>query len=220
MDSIDYSELKELFVKYKYKFSNQFSLLEKDLSDELFNKLVDLDDISQEIIEIVDELLPKNRIVPGKNGTDIVNIGPFSLTLKRADPNVPIQLDNSTVGYSRTKGSAFSTKESRKKERRLERLSFEFYRTADRISHITEKLPGLKSFKCNKTRIIRNHLLEHPESKDSGITYDSFAYSISEGPYIKGSRVGEHTHFMDDGFRINSLDFISNLTKTIQKTLV
>lgn len=199
MDSIDYSELKELFVKYKDKTSSQFSPFQKDLSDELFNKIVDLDDISQEIVELVDELIPKNKIVPGENGTDIINIGPFSLALKRADPNVPIQLDNSTVGYPRTEGSGVSTNESRISERKLERLSFEFYRTADRISHITEKLPGLKSFKCNKVRIIRNHLLEHPEGKDSGVTYDSFAYSISEGPYIKGLRVGEHTQFMDDG---------------------
>ncbi len=219
MDYVDYSELKELYKKYRNKFSDQFSPLQKDLSDELSSKLNDLNDISDEIVDLLPDLFPKNRIVPSINGTDIVTIGPFSLTLKRANPNVPIKLDNTTVGYSRNEGSMFSTEVSRKKERKLERLSFEFYRTADRISHITEKLPALKSFQCKTFRIIRNKLIEHPEGKDSEITYDSFAYSKSEGPYIKGSRIGKHTQFMDKGFKSNSLEFITNLTISIKKAL-
>lgn len=216
MTIIDYSEVIRLYSQYLAKYSKNFTFHQKNLSEELLNKLNDLNDVSNEIVQLINELTPNNRIEQGEGGTDIVTIGPFKLTLKRADPNLPIKLDNSTTGYARSSGSPFVASELRVKERKLERLSVEYYRTADRITHIVELLPDLTKFKCKKIRIIRNQLIEHPEGKDSGVTYDSFAYSTTEGPYIKGSRVGKYTNFMDKGFRLNSQEFINKFTKVLK----
>ena len=83
------------------------------------------------------------------------------------------------------------------------------------MTHIAESLPKFNSFKLASIRKIRNHLIEHPEGKASGITHDSFSYSLNEGPYVKGLRIGDKTKHMDRGFKINVEEFISTLKKIL-----
>ncbi len=218
MNNFNYSEIKKLFEQYQVKYSGDFSPMQKDLASELFNKLNDLDQVSTEITDLISKLFLKTDFSLDEDGA--VTLGGLKVKLNPADPNVPIQLDNTTIAYSRGKSNVPYTDEAVEMERRLERAAVEFYHLADRISHITEKLPKLNSFKCNQIRIIRNHLIEHPEGKNSGITHDSFSYSINEGPYIKGLRINEQIEHRDEGFKRNSEEFISKLTLVIKKALL
>ena len=207
MNYLDYSKIKDLIEKYIIKYSRTFSALEKDLSMELKNCIENLDSTSVEIVDILHELFSDTRLVPNEN--DEIEIMGFKLKLKRADPNIPIELDNATIAYSKGYGPLRIVKKD--KENKLERLSIEFYRTAHRIIDITEKLPECKNFKAHDIRIIRNNLIDHPEGKGSGITHDSFSYSKNEGPYIKGLRIGNQLKHRDKGFKINSENFINEL---------
>src|ERR1700730_11837254 len=96
MDYFDYSEVKQLFAKYRDKFSSSFSPIEKDLAAEMANELGDVAQVSREIVDLVANLyaIQNPPPVPDGDGYDTVNIGGFSLKIKRADPNVPVELDN------------------------------------------------------------------------------------------------------------------------------
>lgn len=211
MNHLDYSQVKELVEKYLIKYSDIFSIKEKDLCGEFKNCLNSLNAISIEIIDILNELFSETTLVPNEN--DEIEFMGFKLKLKRADPNIPIKLGNATIAYSKGQDPLITSKKD--KENKLERLALEFYRTAHRIIDITEKLPKLESFKARDIRIIRNQLIDHPEGK-GGITHDSFSYSKNEGPYIKGLRIGNQLDHMDKGFKINSENFLNELESVLK----
>lgn len=217
MERIDFSEVKKLFKEYKNKFLPTFSNIQKDLVDEMDNCIQDLCDVSDEIVNTINILFAGEALIP--NESDEIELMGFKIKLKRADPNVPIKLDNATRAFSRSLSISSSSEETKKSERKLMRATFEFYRIAHRISHITESLPSLDGFKAKDIRIIRNHLIEHPEKKDSGVTYDSFSYSKNEGPYVKGLRIGQKTNHMDKGFKINNEEFVSELERALKGIL-
>jgi hypothetical protein len=216
MNNFDYTQIKELFKKYLDKYSSEFSILQNDIAKELLLKVDSLEEISREIVDLVDELLPINQLLPNNN--DEITIMGMTIKLQRADPNIPIGFDNASKAYSEgTTNDIYQNVENKKKEDKLERLAKEFYQTAFRIIKITEKLPGLKAFKSNGVRDVRNHLVEHPEGNASGITYNSFSYSKNEGPYIKGVRRNKELGHMDKGFKINNLEFISNFINNLEQ---
>ncbi|GEM_PF-3462015 len=217
LKNIDYKELEHLVAEYKKKFTVSQALEEKDLTTEMENKLDSLRDISHEIIKLLSELFMGSGALPDQN--DTITIGSLKLKLKRADPNVPVKLENETIVYNRDQSNNLRPRRLIEKEKKLERLTEEFYIKADRITHITERLPGLESFKSPSIRIIRNHLIEHPEGKNSQITYDSFGYSRLNGPYIKGLRRGDKMKHIDNGFRKNCEEFTKNLKETLKKAL-
>lgn len=217
MDYIEYTQIKKLIKKYTERYSIKLSSLENDLAKELFLKTESLDDISKEIVLLVDDLLPVNKLLP--NESDEFHFMNTVIKLQRADPAVPIKLDNITIAYTDTEGKSniLHNIENKKKENKLQRLTIEFYQTAFRIIKITEKIPHLNKFTSNGVRDIRNHLIEHPEGKASRITFNSFSYSKNDGPYIKGVRRNNEINFMDRGFKVNSQEFISNFTKVLKK---
>lgn len=217
MDHLNYPKIKRLFQNYKEKFSPSFTPQQEDLAKELANNLSDLEQIHADIVNINSELFDVPGLSP--NSEDEIEFVGFKLKLKRADPNVPIQLDNVTRAYSRGGTLPSVTSETKDKERRLERLASEFYRVAHRVAHIAEKLPALTTFKATPIRIIRNNLIEHPEGASSGVTHDSFSYSKNEGPYVKGLRVGDKIQHMDKGFEINNEEFLFELEAILLQSL-
>lgn len=217
MNNLDYSEIKLLLEKYRNKFYDSLNPLEQDLLDELINKLSYLDEISKEIVDLVSHLPPLQNLEPDES--DIIIFMGMPLQLKRADPNVPIKLDNATTALPPIISGGIYGQNTAKIEKSLKRKASEFYMIADRITHITDNLPRLSSFKCKQMRIIRNQLLEHPEGENSLITYDSFSYSKNEGPYIKGLRKGKQVQHMDQGFKNNSEEFISSFKKVLLQAL-
>jgi len=220
MNQVDYSNNKELLAKYGHTFAPSLSVEQNDLLAEMTTKLSDLDQVSREIVDLVSNLdaLRHPDSIPDGDGYDIFNIMGQSLRLKRADPNVPIKRVQSSVGYVRG-APADSISSPKIREGKLERATFSFYQLAHRVTHITEKLPRLTSFKCSSVRVVRNHLLEHPEGKASGVTFDTFVYSKSDGPCVKGMRRGGQMQHRDEGFRKNSEKFVSNLMKTLREAL-
>lgn len=214
MQPINFSTTKKLFKKYQLKYSSLFSTQQKELFDEMFNKLQDLDELSIEIVDLINNLLPIEDLSPDKN--DVVTFGPFRIQIPRANPNIPIRFDNYTKPYVRSNSYELSTEKHRKLERSMERASVQCYQLANRIFHITKKLPNLGSYECKVVWEIRNYLIEHPEGEDSGITYDTFSYSKNEGPFIKGLRKGEQVEHMDKGFKNNFEEFTFSLNKALK----
>ncbi len=216
MLKINYTTAKGLLERYFNLQFSQFTNEQKDLANEMKNKLADLCAISDEIVDLMNALFPEGFLTPDED--DVVSFMGLKIRLKRANPNVPIKLDNASVAYPRGDGERAQTKNT-ELEKKLERRTIEFYQTAHRIIHIAENIPGLKDFKCKEVRIIRNHLIEHPDSKDSKITYDSFAYSKNEGPYVKGLRKDSQSGHRDRGFKANSASFLTGLEKVLIQCL-
>jgi hypothetical protein len=217
MENFDYSEIQELLILYERKYKGDLKEDQKDLLNELVIKLETLEDVSREIVLLVNELHSGKNFISFND--DELTFGNLKLKLKRADPKVPVILAGASTGYSKGFKGKKVDGETAELQRKLERRSYEFYQLAHRITHITEKLPSLKSFKCSQIRIIRNKLIEHPEGKDSGVTYDSFAYDMIEGPKIKGLRKDDQLRHMDPGFKKNSEEFISKLEKSLQSAI-
>jgi hypothetical protein len=222
MNHVDYSNIKELLARYGQIFAPSLSVEQNDLVAEMTTKLSDLDQVSRKIVDLVSNLdtLRHPEPIPDGDGYDTIRtISGHSLRLKRADPNVPITRVESVVGYVRGAPADSISPEIRNLERKLERATFSFYQLAHRVTHITKNLPRLNSFNCSSVRVVRNQLLEHPEGKDSGVTFDTFVCSNNDGPCVKGMRRGGQTKHRDEGFRKNSEQFVSNLTKTLRQAL-
>lgn len=217
MNHFDYSEARDLFEKYIESFFPLFSEDQKNLADELSNKLKDLEGVSMEIVDTNSRLFIIEN--PSPNINDEIEFMGFKIKLQRADPNIPIMLDNATRAYQKSFQNPFSGEEVKKMENKLARLASEFYIIANRIAHIAKKLPALESFKANTVRIIRSQLLEHPEGKSSGVTYDTFSYSKNDGPCIKGFRVGARLEHMDKGFKNNNEEFLAEFENVVSKSL-
>lgn len=216
MGSFDYSEVKSLLNKYKGKYYSLLTPKQRDLLEEFINDLEDLDEISKEIVEYTQGIVPLEKITPNEN--DEVIFGPFKVKLTRADPNVPIGLDNFSEAYPRGRSAKTATNDIDNLKRKLERETKEFYRITYRMIKLAENLPGLKAFDSKNIRLIRNKLIEHPEEVQ-GVTYDTFAYSLNEGPVIKGLRRGDQTQFMDHSFKKSSEEILSKLKNSIQNAL-
>lgn len=217
LSGIDYSDLSEEFKRYKEKYSEKFTVLQKDLADELGNKLEDLQHITEEVVDLVAKLFPPEGLAP--DSQDIVSVGPFKIKLQRADPNVPIKLDNAMRAYTRSDRDITGTDNTPKLEAKLERVTIEFYQVAYRVTQLVDELPGLTSMKTNPVKVVRNQLIEHPEGAHSGVTNDTFSYSKNEGPYVKGLRRGDQLKHMDAGFKANSQSFIADLSLSIKKAI-
>jgi len=102
-----------------------------------------------------------------------------------------------------------------------------FYFFAWRIiwitGHPTEPLPYLKGLKgkAKGITIVRNCLIEHPESTTEKIYMYSYAWGNDErGPILKNARpTGQSFEISDNGFWRNSKEFKNGLEELLQNTL-
>ncbi len=217
MEKQNYNNLLLKFEKYCQKHSAQFTNQENDYAKEVKNKIVELKEIEETISELNEKLIAVEFDLHPDPATDTVSFFGFSIRMKRQDPNIPIQVDNITTAYFKDSRLGVSDM-VQKMQRKLERDTAIFYYTAARVRTIVQSLlPGLSSFECEGVRNVRNHLLEHPERKDSGISPDTFSYSKNQGPVVKGMRINGETHWMDKGLVHNSNEFVRNLTQVLEK---
>ena len=91
-----------------------------------------------------------------------------------------------------------------------------FYYISFRTRTLLRSVPGLASFDCPGIRDVRNHLIEHPEGKSSGVLENSFSWGRSYGPVIK-SRRRDTMVFMDKGLYVNYLEFQDLLCEKLLK---
>lgn len=89
----------------------------------------------------------------------------------------------------------------------LEFLTEAFYLFAFRLREIIKLLPELKNFECEGVRDVRNHLLVHPERKDSEVFIQSFGHGGSQGPVIKALRYSDQVNISPDkGLFVNAAE--------------
>ncbi|WP_428492630.1 hypothetical protein [Rhodopila sp.] len=87
-----------------------------------------------------------------------------------------------------------------------------FYCFAARTRFIIRQLPKLENFEATGVRNVRNHLLEHPEGKSSGVLITSFGYGGRNGPVVKGLRYDHQVDLWPDpGLFVNAVEFAESL---------
>jgi hypothetical protein len=94
-----------------------------------------------------------------------------------------------------------------------------FYYVAGRARSILRTLPNLKSFDAQGVRNVRNHLIEHPEGKASGVLSRSFAFGGKHGPMVKAIRDSGETAFPDAGLFVNAREFAKNCESSLISAL-
>lgn len=105
----------------------------------------------------------------------------------------------------------------------LELLTFTeaFYYFAHRVRQIFRKelIPGLKRFEAEGVRNVRNHLMEHPESKDGVEAPHSWGWGKEHGPVLKAVRPVGDMRFSDPGLYVNAQELADNLEAALQRAL-
>jgi len=96
----------------------------------------------------------------------------------------------------------------------LEILTESFYWFSNRTRSVLRVLPGFETFESTEIRNVRNHLLEHPESKSSGVLINSFGMGEPHGPVLKAIRYDYQADlWTDKGLFKNALEFGENISK-------
>ncbi len=97
---------------------------------------------------------------------------------------------------------------------RIEIYTYSFYYLAFRIYDILRDV-GLK-IQAKEIISVRNHLMEHPEGKDSRIFSNGFGYIGPYGPVVKpGRNQNEKQIHLDKGLYYNARVFEKNLLKQL-----
>jgi len=137
--------------------------------------------------------------------TVIVSVGGVEqrLKLKRADPNVPIQMRGLTAGSGYHAGTSQPSDEEEQRLRlELEEKLESYYQSAHRVLKLFGSVPGLAKIRCVEISRVRNELIEHP---DDGALY-SFGVG-STGPRVKPMHRGA-PKFNDEGLVPNTRAFV------------
>jgi hypothetical protein len=103
----------------------------------------------------------------------------------------------------------------------IELLAEMFYYAAFRAQSIfSKRLPGLSGFDATGVRIVRNHLIEHPEGRSSGVVANGFGYGMPRGPVLKAVRDSEQSAIHPDaGLFNNAAEFAEILVRKIRAAL-
>jgi hypothetical protein len=166
------------------------------------NQLSDSDGLSTDFDASSDTLT-----VRGAEGMEL------SITLPRANPDVPIEMVQHAAAHS-TRPDSNETAEVKDLRHRLETTLEAYYYNAHHILKLIQTLPGLKGFECREVTIVRNKLVEHAKS---GSIY-TFGYG-STGPLVKAFQRGEHREWNDEGLVPNTVKFARAIESTIQRAL-
>jgi hypothetical protein len=95
-----------------------------------------------------------------------------------------------------------------------------FYWIIFRLRQVVKNLPELGSFKFTGVRNVRNHLIEHPEGGDSGITFGNIGIRSDVGPVVRVvRRTGQLDRWMDAGLKPNALEYAEGLELLLRKYL-
>lgn len=87
-------------------------------------------------------------------------------------------------------------------------MAFASYRSSiGRVRTVLRMLPSpaLRDFECHAVRDVRNHLLEHPEGRTSGVITGGFGFGGGVGPALKYGRPTRMPEmFADSGLYANA----------------
>jgi hypothetical protein len=95
-----------------------------------------------------------------------------------------------------------------------------FYYCAFRLTKVCQDQLGLKVAAVG-IRDVRNHLLQHPEGKSSGVIEQGSSWSPDSGVVLKGvRRVENQNTFPDKGFHANARELAESLESTLTRALL
>lgn len=198
-----------------------------DLAKEALNKLRDTEKFRDKIWSMHEELLYEMH--HGPKALDVLQIlrdnaneHPDLADWLEQNPNP--QVAGSAGGYtvdSEDKDGVFSSLGGNaEKWTEFRQLTTSYYQTAHRVIKICEDLPMKSELKALGVTIVRNHLLEHPEGKNSGVIFDTFGFDHVKGPIVKGMRRSDQVDIHPDpGFLANNNEMVINLEKVLQCSL-
>ncbi|HXK39482.1 MAG TPA: hypothetical protein VJ837_01485, partial [Candidatus Paceibacterota bacterium] len=129
------------------------------------------------------------------------------LTLKRADPDVPMKMRELTSGSAYDAGSEATDDEEALLRIELEEKLEGYYYSAHRILKLLARgrFPGLtKKIRCTPILRVRNELIDHADQK--GAYLYSFGVG-STGPRVKPSYQGKQV-YNDEGLVPNTEAFV------------
>ncbi len=181
-------------VRYIERMGDQLSAEQQEAANELKRRLKRLENDSNRIVKINNALLdaesPKIRF-DDSTGTITFDFkgASQSLKLKRADPEIPVKIDqSSTMGAYVAGRSENDSDQSDELKMIMEQMLEGFYNNAFRITKLVQVIINKRKYDCREITIVRNKLVEHP---DTGTIY-SFGYS-SNGPVVKPIHRGKKT---------------------------
>ncbi len=149
-----------------------------------------------------------------RSGSSGKNI--FNMKLRRADPNVPVQLrgmsDMIMFSFGKEDGEGNSGLEGDRKKL-AEKLE-SFYYNAGKLWDLVEKsICGKKKAEFIGVKMVRNRLIEHTEDGD----IYSFGVSEAWGPTVKPSQSTKRKErgWHDKGLKVNTQELISKIRQRL-----
>lgn len=197
-----YSDLGGILADYRAKFVQHFSPTQASLAQEAAQHLRDLDFLEMCIGNLFRRALELQEPGPA----DVIKM---LQEASKTDPDLAklladkpdLQVGQTVSGF--TLGSSIESAETAEQQD-LRLRTESFYSHAHRLLDCLARLPSLKNLKCDPIRMVRNHLIEHPEKNASGILYPTFSFGSMCGPIIKGVRMGKQVQHQDAGLFPNS----------------
>lgn len=193
---------------YEERHQGTLSSKHREVLLEIRRRLERLGTQADELIDINNRMWAKQGLnieFDPSTDTIIVPMGEMEqrLTLKRADPNVPIQMRPLTSGSGYHAGTSQPVDEEEQRLRlELEEKIESYYQSAHRVLKLFGKVPSLAKIKCLAITRVRNELIEHP---NDGALY-SFSVG-STGPRVKPIHQGA-PKFNDEGLVPNTRAFV------------
>lgn len=127
------------------------------------------------------------------------------LTLKRADPNVPMKMRHLSSTSAYDAGAAEPADDEEQMLRvELEEKVESYYQSANLVLKLLGRFPGMAKVGCQPISRVRNNLIEH--AHEAGAYVYSFGVG-STGPRVKPSYQGKQV-FNDDGLVPNTEAFV------------
>ncbi len=204
----------ELFDNY-YRLADQLSGtdLNRDLAMEVRDRLVLMNDVIRRVIAAQQRLEASIARSQEAFRSHIVQL---------EEAGVPYESAPAPEGVRATPEQLTQYQQA---WRDIELFTEMFYHLGHRvrviIRHKVQPLPHLGSFEASGVRDVRNHLLEHPESKDSQVFARSFGAGGANGPVVKSIReTGHEEVWPDQGLFFNAREFDLNLRQSINDGIV
>jgi len=208
----------KIVSKYVEVNESKFSQLQKEAGTELKRRIKRLENDCNRLTKINNMLLDTEQTTHSfDQESDTLTFThrgqSMSIKLNRADPEIPISIPGMAATSAYLAGASENSEDAPHIEELkmvMEQSLEHYYSNAFRITKLIQQLTGQKKFHCLEITLVRNKLIEHPET---GSLY-SFGYG-SNGPLVKPMFRGE-TEFKDKGLVPNTIDLIESICNALR----
>lgn len=217
MEALTFKTAIKSIVEFAKSNSSKLTPSQNQTLLEIKRRLERLDTQVVKLMEINEKLMLKEGFkidFDQANDTVVISIGNNEqrIKLNRADPTIPITMDNLS------RGSAYHARSDNSLDEEENRLRIEleselesYYQSAHKILKLLGTISQLPRIRCMSISRIRNNLIEHAQD---GATY-TFGIG-STGPRVKPMYQGELV-FNDEGLLPNTQKFIDSIVTGCKK---